>query len=612
MNERYSINVVRSLFRELWGATHRWEFETIKSIKDGRHARKLLEQMGIYTRKPESAKSITLPSTPAKQEVIKEVAKPTAVSVPSDRDFSWDYEIGFGVNAPRDNHQTLADRIKKHYAVGSTDWKLGEDEFSVVTTYVTRAEKILGLDHDKSPYLKLDFHGANQTVASVYIYYHAFNRSFQVGIKFFNTSDENLRERFAAAIIHDLNSIDGLILFDQIHSHYGYVEVDQYLDDPHTFTKTTVPEPLSHTAPAKVPFDFYNITLPTLIFAAFEYPFLWAAVIGLSASSVIVWATYFIQNKFFTDNSQLTTEGKSVGDKLQKIDLGGPARRAVAQVVKDFMPTRRTYENITRDFSNQLEIGWERGAGKNVEGHSSLLALRTFVNQPTGNEKGPRIVVEWGGSNRHTTLWDLLGQGKHIKHPSIDWRFTKEQKADPMSTVDDIVDTVKQLVKRYSLKGPIELGFTFAFPAEIRKINQAFVVRMNKGWSDPKGEFIGEDVVKILQDKLNAADLSNVTVTATSNDTLNPMVEKNYQEQGLWWLWRWILSGFRAWVRYTISMVLGTGFNIALDYKDDIRNLETGNFDGVEIAMNELDKFIDNNAPEVAPGAQLMEKNGHR
>ena len=108
----------------------------------------------------------------------------------------------------------------------------------------------------------------------------------------------------------------------------------------------------------------------------------------------------------------------------------------------------------------------------------------------------------------------------------------------------------------------------------------------------------------MLTAALERAGLARIRLAAVANDTVAALILQSYQARG-----RDAGAGPAA-----IGLILGTGTNLAADLGPaGIRNLESGNFDGVAAVETPYDAALDRELDEPPPGAQRFEKmvSGH-
>ena len=123
-----------------------------------------------------------------------------------------------------------------------------------------------------------------------------------------------------------------------------------------------------------------------------------------------------------------------------------------------------------------------------------------------------------------------------------------------------------------------------------------------KGWRLKGLE--GQDVAALLGAALRRAGLERVALAAVANDTVAALMLQSYRARGQ-------DAGARP---ADVGLIVGTGTNQAADLGPaGIRNLESGNFDGVAAVETPYDSALDRELDEPRPGAQRFEKmvSGH-
>jgi hexokinase len=123
-----------------------------------------------------------------------------------------------------------------------------------------------------------------------------------------------------------------------------------------------------------------------------------------------------------------------------------------------------------------------------------------------------------------------------------------------------------------------------------------------KGWR-LKG-LAGQDVAALLSVALLRAGLARIALAAVANDTVAALMLHSYRARGR-------DADARA---ADVGLIVGTGTNLAADLGPaGIRNLESGNFDGVGAVETAYDVALDREVDEPPPGAQRFEKmvSGH-
>ena len=260
-----------------------------------------------------------------------------------------------------------------------------------------------------------------------------------------------------------------------------------------------------------------------------------------------------------------------------------------------FETTPAALDGLAREFTAQMARGLA-GAG------SSLKMLRTFTRQPTGRESGRIVVVDWGGTKGRAGVVALSGDGSARVVNEDVFTFSDGDKRGTAARVFDVVAAAIGRVVAAHPPADYPLGFVFSFPARLERIDRAVALALTKGWS--VADLEGQDVAALLTEALRRRGLSRVTVTAVANDTVATLAQQSYRARG---------ADRRA-RPADVGLILGTGTNQAADLGPaGIRNMESGNFDGVAAIQTRYDAALDRELVDPKPGAQRLEKmvSGH-
>lgn len=240
---------------------------------------------------------------------------------------------------------------------------------------------------------------------------------------------------------------------------------------------------------------------------------------------------------------------------------------------------------------------------------------------PTGDEKGDFLTVDLGGTNLRVCWINLKGNKEEIGLEQEQYTLPehiKTGKAEDLFSF--IAESLQSFIKDQNLTNghnkndPLNLGFTFSYPAIQDSIDHAVLQTWTKGF-DIKG-VEGEDVASQLRDAMKKLDLP-ITLVAVVNDTTGAMIASAYHDPST-----------------VIGAIFGTGCNAA--YMDKISNIpkvktkpksidnpgkdkinpdtpmaincEYGAFDNSRsvLPITKYDKQIDSDSPR--PGEQAFEK----
>ncbi|KAF8977557.1 hexokinase A [Entomortierella lignicola] len=251
----------------------------------------------------------------------------------------------------------------------------------------------------------------------------------------------------------------------------------------------------------------------------------------------------------------------------------------ISRLTKAFEIPITTLEDLVGHFTRELHEGL---AQENV-----MPMIPTFVyDLPNGEEEA---VVEQTFEYAGPLSWK--GSGKAL------FAWIADRIEEFLSV--QCGDTHKE--------GRYPLGMTFSFPCEQQDINVGKLINWTKGFRGI--DILGQDVVKILQDNIDAKNL-NVSVNSLINDTVGTLLATTYKHPGC-----------------EIGIIFGTGTNCAyLENQSEITKIKPGaanytsptnmqiintewgafgNRSGV-LPTNEYDKHLDKKSSQ--PGKQLYEK----
>ena len=267
----------------------------------------------------------------------------------------------------------------------------------------------------------------------------------------------------------------------------------------------------------------------------------------------------------------------------------------LARTAARFDAPAAALEAIARELTRQMARGL-------VGEPSSLKMLQTFTHRPSGRERGRVVVVDWGGTKARAGLVELGvgGAARLVAEEAL--TFSEgDKRGAPEPVFDLIAQAVGRVVQAQGVAGA-PLAFVYSYPARLERIDRAVALASTKGWALEGLQ--GQDVAGLLGAALRRAGLDRIAVAAVANDTVAALMLKSYRARGR-------DPGARP---ADVGLILGTGTNLAADLGPaGIRNLESGNFDGVAVVETPYDIALDRELDEPKPGAQRFEKmvSGH-
>lgn len=267
----------------------------------------------------------------------------------------------------------------------------------------------------------------------------------------------------------------------------------------------------------------------------------------------------------------------------------------LARTAARFDAPAAALEAIARELTRQMAKGL-------VGEPSSLKMLQTFTHRPSGRERGRVVVVDWGGTKARAGVVELGvgGAARLVAEEAL--TFSEgDKRGAPEPVFDLIARAVGRVVQAQGVAGA-PLAFVYSYPARLERIDRAVALASTKGWALEGLE--GQDVAGLLGAALRRAGLDRIAVAAVANDTVAALMLQSYRARGR-------DPGARP---ADVGLILGTGTNLAADLGPaGIRNLESGNFDGVAAVETTYDIALDRELDEPKPGAQRFEKmvSGH-
>jgi len=268
---------------------------------------------------------------------------------------------------------------------------------------------------------------------------------------------------------------------------------------------------------------------------------------------------------------------------------------AIARTVALFDAPAPVLEPIARDLTRQMARGL-------VGEPSSLKMLQTFTRQPSGRERGRVVVVDWGGTKARAGLVEL-GPGGAVRIVAEETlTFSESDKRGAPEPVFDLIARAVGRVAQGQGVAAAPLAFIYSYPARLERIDRAVALASTKGWR--LEGLVGQDVAALLGAALLRAGLARIALAAVANDTVAALMLHSYRARGR----------DAAARPADVGLIVGTGTNLAADLGPaGIRNLESGNFDGVGAVETAYDVALDREVAEPPPGAQRFEKmvSGH-
>ena len=252
-------------------------------------------------------------------------------------------------------------------------------------------------------------------------------------------------------------------------------------------------------------------------------------------------------------------------------------------IEENFYITPASMKKIMKDFHSEMTKGL---TGEK----SSLKMIPTYVDSPTGSERGRFIALDLGGTNFRILLLELKGKGKIVKLSEQKFVLEKKYiKGSGRELFDFIAGCIKDFIDKEKslLPQSCNIGFTFSFPVKQTGIACGTLVHWTKGFCATG--VVGKDVVSMFNESLARKGMQNVKVAALVNDTVGTLAAHSYKDP-----------------HCDIGVILGTGTNACYREKTKqmLINIEWGNFNKLKSTI--YDRILDKNSDN--PGQHILEK----
>ena len=265
-------------------------------------------------------------------------------------------------------------------------------------------------------------------------------------------------------------------------------------------------------------------------------------------------------------------------------------------IKKDFQISTSGMRGIVRRFHSEMKKGLRGKPG-------SLKMIPTYVDIPTGKEKGSFLALDLGGTNFRVLKLELKGRGRTGEPVVKKFVLDKKRITGPgVKLFDFFAACIENFMKdaRLGRSKGIKLGFTFSFPIKQTGVASGNLVLWTKGFKATG--VVGRNVVALLNDALKRKGLDNIRVTALANDTVGTLIAKSYSDKAC-----------------DVGVIIGTGTNACYREKVSnikkwrgartpsgrmIINIEWGNFN--KLGRTKYDIALDKRSEN--PGDQALEK----
>ncbi len=270
-------------------------------------------------------------------------------------------------------------------------------------------------------------------------------------------------------------------------------------------------------------------------------------------------------------------------------------RGALKEMENAFSFSSSDLHQMVLDFHAEMQRGL-RGET------SSLKMLPSFIDCPSGKEKGHFIGLDLGGTNFRVLQVHLNGKEAVVEQASKYVIPHAATQGRGVELFDFIAQSIEHFLSQHTngQKKKIPLGFTFSFPVDQTAIDKGRLVSWTKAFS--ASDVVNKDVVRLLVEALHRNNVQNVDVLALINDTVGTLLAKSYtmpdSDVG-------VIFGTGTNGCYRESTVAISRMSRFFKMSDTmIVNTEWGNFN--LLPGNGYDRKLDKQSSN--PGKQQMEK----
>ncbi|XP_074152657.1 hexokinase-1 isoform X4 [Sminthopsis crassicaudata] len=277
----------------------------------------------------------------------------------------------------------------------------------------------------------------------------------------------------------------------------------------------------------------------------------------------------------------------------------------LGKIDKYLYSMRLSDENLN-EITKRFKKAMINGLSRNYNITASVKMLPTFVRSiPDGSEKGDFIALDLGGSSFRI----LRVQVSHEKNQTV--QMESEVYDTPESIMigsgsqlfDHVAECLGDFMEKKNVKDKnLPVGFTFSFPCQQTKIDEAVLITWTKRFKASGVE--GSDVVQLLNKAIKKRGDYEANIVAVVNDTVGTMMTCGYDDQ-----------------ECEVGLIIGTGTNAC--YMEEMQHIDMVEGDEGRMCINtewgafgddgslndfrtEYDKEIDRGS--LNPGKQLFEK----
>ncbi|KAK5172243.1 uncharacterized protein LTR77_003881 [Saxophila tyrrhenica] len=171
-------------------------------------------------------------------------------------------------------------------------------------------------------------------------------------------------------------------------------------------------------------------------------------------------------------------------------------KRELERLEQEFSVDAEKLKEISLQFERELEDGLSK-YGANIS-----MNVTWVLGWPDGHENGYFLTVDLGGTNLRVCWIHLTERSGDIKVTQEEYKLADEIKTGGAEELFDfIAQCLGEFIRQHDLKGtkedPLQLGFTFSYPAHQEYIDHGKLVTWTKGFEIAGVE--GEDAAGLLR-----------------------------------------------------------------------------------------------------------------
>lgn len=274
--------------------------------------------------------------------------------------------------------------------------------------------------------------------------------------------------------------------------------------------------------------------------------------------------------------------------------------------VDEYLQHLELSDESLMDLSIRFRREMDKGLCRDTNPTAAVKMLPTYVRStPDGTEQGEFLSLDLGGANFRVLLVKVMAGGERKVEMENEIFVIPEHvmRGTGSEFFDHIADCLAQFLEKMGIKDKkLPLGFTFSFPCQQTKLDEAVLMSWTKGFKPSGVE--GMEVVSLLRKSIKKRGDFDLDIIAVINDTVGAMMTCGYDDQ-----------------HCEIGLIVGTGTNAC--YMEQMRHLEVldgdegrmcvntewgafGDDGSLEDLRTDIDREID--AGSLNPGQQLFEK----